>query len=120
MALALTATIAACGGGDDSKPASQQGAAKQARLELNGADKPTAAQFPAVQGRTLQDVANQFAPSDGQAGLASSVFTPGRNRLAFGVIDAQQKFVYGPSAVYIAKTPGDPAMGPIPAPADVL
>jgi len=120
MALALTATIAACGAGDDSKPASQQGAAKQARLQLNGADKPTAAQFPAVQGRTLQEVANQFAPNNGQAGLASSVFTPGKNRLAFGVIDAQQKFGYGPSALYLAKTPEDRAIGPIPAPADVL
>jgi len=116
----VAATITACGSSDDKKPASQQGAAKQARTQLNGADKPTAAQFPAAGGRTLQDVANTFSPSDGQAGLASSVFTPGKNRLAFGVIDAQQKFVYGPSAVYIAKTPGDPATGPIPAPADVL
>ena len=120
-AIALAATIAACGGGDDTKePASQQGAAKQARAQLNGADQPKASDFPAVQGRTLQEVANTFAPSEGQAGLASSVFTPGHNRVAFGVIDAAQKFVYGPSALYIAKTPEDKPVGPIPAPADVL
>jgi hypothetical protein len=120
-ALTVAATLAACGGSDDSKePASQQGAAKEARAQLNGADRPTAGDFPAVQGRSLQEVANQFAPSQGQAGLASSVFTPGKNRLAFGVIDAQQSFVYGPSALYVAPTPEDPAIGPIPAPADVL
>jgi hypothetical protein len=120
-ALTVAATLAACGGSDDSKePASQQGAAKEARAQLNGADRPAPGDFPAVQGRSLQEVANQFAPSQGQAGLASSVFTPGKNRLAFGVIDAQQSFVYGPSALYVAQTPEDSAIGPIPAPADVL
>ena len=119
-AVGLAAALAACGGGDDNEPASQQGAAKEARTQLNGADKPNSSDFPPVQGRSLQEVANTFAPSNGQAGLASSVFTPGHNRLAFGVIDASQKFVYGPSALYIAKTPEDKAIGPIPAPADVL
>jgi len=119
-AVCLITGLAACGSSDESEPASQQGAAKQARSQLNGADKPTAADFPAAQGKSLQEVADQFAPSDGQAGLASSVFTPGKNRLAFGVIDAQQKFVYGPSAIYLAQKPEDQAIGPIPAPADVL
>jgi hypothetical protein len=119
-AVALAAGLSACGSSDDSSPESDQGAAKQARTQLNGADKPKAADFPQPGGKSLQEVANQFAPSDGQAGLASSVFTPGKNRLAFGVIDAQQKFVYGPSAIYLAQTPQDKAIGPIPAPADVL
>jgi hypothetical protein len=119
-ALTLAAALGACGGSDDDKPASEQGAAQEARAHLNGADRPTAADFPPAQGRSLQEVANQFAPSDGQAGLASSVFTPGKNRLAFGVIDARQSFVYGPSAIYFAQTPEDKAIGPVPAPADVL
>jgi hypothetical protein len=119
-ALLACIAITACGSSDDGSPESNQGAAKQARSQLNGADKPTAAQFPATQGRSLQELANTFAPNPGQAGLASSVFTPGENRLAFGVIDQQQKFVYGPSAVYVAQKPGDPAVGPMPAPADVL
>ncbi len=120
VALGLAATVAACGSSDDKSPESNQGAAKQARSQLNGADKPKPADFPPASGSSLQDMANTFAPNSGQAGLASSVFTPGHNRLAFGVIDQQQKFVYGPSAVYFAKTPEDKAVGPIVAPADVL
>jgi len=36
------------------------------------------------------------------------------------VIDKSNNFVYGKSAVYIAKDPADPALGPFPAPADSL
>ena len=36
------------------------------------------------------------------------------------MIGADQKFVYGPTAVYLARTPGERPAGPIPAPADVL
>ena len=54
-------------------------------------------------------------------GLASSVFVAGReNRLAFGVIDQNAGFLYGPTAIYLARTPDSPAKGPYPAPADVL
>jgi hypothetical protein len=121
-ALSLSLLLGACGeSGDSDKPASEQGAAQEARANLNGADKPNAAAFPKPGGRTLEQLANtEFQPSNGQAGLATSVFTPGRNRLAFGVIGADQKFVYAPSAVYIARRPTDPAIGPIVAPADVL
>ena len=46
-------------------------------------------------------------------GLASSVFVAGReNRLAFGVIDQNAGFLYGPTAVYVARTPESPAKGP--------
>ena len=55
-----------------------------------------------------------------EAALAGSVFTVGRNRLAFGMIDADGKFVYGKSAVYVAPSPGAKARGPYPAPADLL
>ena len=53
-------------------------------------------------------------------GLATSVFAPGENRLAFGVIGNDNRFVYGKSAIYVAPTPSDPAEGPFPAPADPL
>jgi hypothetical protein len=120
-ALCVPSLLAACGSDDSDKPASEQGAAQEARASLNGADKPNLASFPKPGGRTLEQMANtEFQPSNGQAGLATSVFVPGRNRLAFGVIGADQKFVYGPSAVYIARKPTDPAIGPIVAPADVL
>ena len=121
-ASSLAFGAAACGGSDDSgKPASERGAAQEARASLNGADRPNPASFPKPGGRTLEQLAHsEFAPFDGQAGLATSVFTPGHNRLAFGVIGADQRFVYGPSAVYVARKPSDPAIGPIVAPADVL
>ena len=54
-------------------------------------------------------------------GLAGSVFLAGqRNRVAFGVIDSKAGFVYGKTALYVARTPDSPARGPYVAPADVL
>ena len=44
----------------------------------------------------------------------------GKDRLAFGMIDKQGQFLYGPTAVYVAPNPGAPAVGPFVAPADVL
>ena len=56
-----------------------------------------------------------------QLALASSVFTtPGDSRMAFGMINPDGTPVYGPTAVYVAPTPGAPAEGPFVAPADVL
>ena len=52
--------------------------------------------------------------------MATSVFTPGENRVAFGLIDRDQSFLYGPTAVYFARRPNAEAQGPIPAPADSL
>ena len=52
--------------------------------------------------------------------MATSVFTPGKNRVAFGMIDDQSGFVYGKTALYVAPTPDAKARGPFPAPADVL
>ena len=40
-----------------------------------------------------------------EVGLAGQTYITGDNRLAFGVIDSQGKFVYGKTAVYIAPTP---------------
>jgi hypothetical protein len=45
---------------------------------------------------------------------------PGDNRLAFGVLDNTNKFLYGKSAVYIARTPSSPAQGPFVAKPDPL
>ena len=55
-------------------------------------------------------------------GLAGSVFLAGEtNRLAFGVIDQHAGFVYGKTALYVARTPEAPRRkGPYVAPADVL
>ena len=48
--------------------------------------------------------------------MATSVFTPGKNRVAFGVIDDQSGFVYGKTALYVAPTPDSKALGPFPRP----
>jgi hypothetical protein len=121
MSLLLAGAIAGCGGGksqDQSKGSLPSSG--EVRKQLEQATASTAADFPAVQGRTLQQVADALDGTGPQVGLATSVFTPGRNRLGFGVIDPKTGFVYGKTAVYVADGPGKPARGPYPAPADLL
>ena len=119
--VAAAALLAAgCGGSDSAAPKPPPGVSKKDfAAELAAASTATVADFPAVKGRTLERLANS-ATAGNQVGFASSVFTPGQNRLAFGVVDKANSFVYGKSAVYVARDPGDPALGPYPAPADSL
>jgi hypothetical protein len=122
MALAAAvAVIAGCGGsgGDSGQPISNLPAAGGLRQQVAIAADPAKSDFPATGGRSLQAVADSLTGGV-EAGLAGSVFTVGRNRLAFGVIDKNGKYVYGKSAVYIAPSPNAKARGPYPAPADVL
>jgi hypothetical protein len=121
MALAAAlAVIAGCGGGgDDGQPIGNVPEKGGLRDQVAGAAAPAKSDFPAVQGRSLQAIADSVTGGV-EAGLAGSDFTVGRNRLAFGVIDAGGKFVYGKTAVYIAPSPNARARGPYPAPADVL
>jgi hypothetical protein len=117
---AAAAALTGCGGGSDSgQPISNVPEKGGLRAQVSQAADPARSDFPAVQGRSLQEVANSVTGGV-EAGLAGSVFTPGRNRLAFGVIDKDGKFVYGKTAVYIAPSPDAKARGPYPAPADVL
>jgi hypothetical protein len=121
LAAAGALAVAGCGGSDETGGAKPPpGVSKKdfAAL-LADASTSTAADFPATSGRTLQQVAG-IAKAGPQVGFATSVLTPGRDRLAFGVIDRSNNFVYGKSAVYIARRPDDPALGPYPAPADSL
>jgi hypothetical protein len=124
LAVALAAALAACGGGDDGGDGGADGgdrpAAAETRSRLNGADDPQLGLFPATRGRSLQAVADAIGATGTQIGLATSVFTPRDSRLAFGVLDEQNRFVYGQTAVYVAQDPGAPARGPFPAPADLL
>jgi hypothetical protein len=118
-ALAALATAAAgCGGsGSGGADANRQPAPPSPQVAAAG--HPRAADFPAPAGRTLQQLADTLAPGP-QAAPATSVYTPGTNRLAFGLLDAQGRFLYGPSAVYVARSPRAPAGGPFLAPADSL
>lgn len=70
--------------------------------------------------RPHADAIAALAKSQAKAGRATSVIEPGANRLAFGVIDDQNRFLYGRSAMYVARTANSPARGPYPAPADTL
>jgi hypothetical protein len=115
--------VAGCGGGSDSGPTGNAkpppGVAKSkfAALVADSA-KVTKADFEPARGRTLEQIAAHAAPA--QVGFASETFEPGPNRLAFGVLDNQNHFVYGRSAVYLARTQTGPARGPFVAPGDAL
>lgn len=58
--------------------------------------------FPFPNRRSLRALAQTLKPGP-QVGLAGSVLLPGVNRVAFGLIGQDQKFVYGPSARYLAR-----------------
>jgi hypothetical protein len=122
MALAAAVlAIAGCGsgkssGGDGTANVPASGGLRE---KVKGASAPAASDFPAVKGRSLQQIADSMQGGP-QVGLAGDTFTVGENRLAFGVIDADGQFIYGKTAVYVARTPDARAKGPYPAPADVL
>ena len=119
--IAAVLVVAGCGGGGkDSGDGTANVPDKDGlRAKVQAAAAPTAADFPSVDGRSLQEVADSMQGGP-EVGLAGQTYITGDNRLAFGVIDAQGQFVYGKTAVYIAPTPDAPAQGPFPAPADVL
>jgi hypothetical protein len=116
-ALALAGCGSSSEGGGSSSPNATAAPASSPALEQ--ARHPVASEFPRAQGRSLRQIANTLTPGP-QVGLATSLYTPGENRLAFGVIDANNEFVYGRSAVYVARRPDGPAKGPFLAPADSL
>jgi hypothetical protein len=121
--LVTGALLAGCGGDDGSSgdAVSQVPTAGGLQEKVRAAQAVRESDFPSASGKTLQQLAEEVKGGGStEAGLATSVFTVGRNRLAFGMIDDQGQFVYGPTAVYVAPTPGAPAEGPFPAPADVL
>ncbi|MEJ7825330.1 MAG: hypothetical protein WKF48_07855 [Solirubrobacteraceae bacterium] len=90
------------------------------RAQLNDATESQVGDFPATGGRSLQEVADGVGATGPQVGLASTVLIPGENRLAFGVIDPKNGFLYGKTAVYVADSSNAKAKGPFPAPADLL
>ena len=116
-------SLAGCGGsgGSSDDPVSQVPEKGGLRDRVAAAQNVDVTTFPSASGKTLQQVAQEVkGAGTTDVGLASSVFTVGKDRLAFGMIDKQGQFVYGPTAVYLAPNPGAPAQGPYAAPADVL
>jgi hypothetical protein len=121
--LSALLAVAGCGGGDDSPadPVSRVPAEGGLQDRVRAAASPAESDFPAAGGKTLAELAEEVKGGGlVEAGLATSVFTVGDARVAFGVIDDQGQFVYGKTAVYVARAPGKPAKGPFVAPADVL
>jgi hypothetical protein len=118
-AAALGALAATCGGdtGEPSPPPGQS--ESQFERSLERAASVTAADFEQPRGRTLQQIAETVRAGP-RVGLATSEYTPGENRLAFGVVDQDNRFLYGKTAVYLATTPQSKAEGPFPAPASSL
>lgn len=129
LALAVAVLPAGCGGGDAeeaevvSAPRTAPAAANPARdrfeAQVRTASAAESADFPAARGRTLQQIADLVDPGP-QVGLATSVYTPGRNRFAFGVIGADSRLIFAPSAIYVAPDAGRPARGPFVAELDPL
>ena len=122
LAASCAALLAGGCGGGESDNAGDQPAAAQQRAMLNGADTPSREDFPVPsKGQSLQAFADSIGATGTQIGLATTVFTPGENRLAFGVLNDKNAFVYAPSAVYVARSPGSRrVLGPYLAPADLL
>jgi hypothetical protein len=117
-------SIVGCGGdsgGSSKDPVEQVSSEGGLRDRVRAAQQVDTSAFPSAAGKTLQQVAAEVKGAGKvEAGLASSVFTVGESRFAFGMIDDQGQFVYGPTAVYVAPGPDQPAEGPFAAPADVL
>ena len=113
--------VAGCGGDDDQRTrggaeGAESGGPSSAVLE--SARSPKRSDFPDAKGRSLEQISSKLPAVT--LGLATSVFTPGENRLAFGMLDDERSFIYGRSAVYLSRTPRGRALGPFLAPADPL
>ena len=111
-ALALAAGCGGDGGEDaPSDPAARVPTGIQA--QVRAAQDPQASEFPDPAGKSLQALADEIGGGP-EMGMASSVFVAGRpNRLAFGMIDQDAGFLYGKSAVYVARYAGGQGAGPV-------
>jgi hypothetical protein len=125
--LAALATLAGCGSSgstSSTSAASSSTAAKSSATlppavsELPAAAHPSPGTFPAVHGRTLQQLAS-VVHSSAQFGAATGTFTPGTRRLAFALNTNSGAFIYAPTVVYVASGPNShDVAGPLAAPAD--
>ncbi len=130
--VAVSAVLAGCGSSSSSNTASQaatsagatttsalSSAAVPAVADLSAAVHPQVSQFPSSSGKSLKDLGT-LAKSSVNLGAATGTFTPGTQRYAFALTTNAGKFVYAPTAIYVASNPGAPAKGPYLAPADPM
>ena len=114
-ACAVAVAIAGCGEDADSTQQDPETVAQQP----DAAAAPEPDQFPSSAGKTLKELA-EGARSGTTFVPATATFTPGENRVAFGLVNQDNEFLYAPTAIYIGRTPGSAAQGPYLAPADSL
>ena len=120
-ALGLAAlALASCGGGDDDgDPAKGESSGQSFEAVVADAQRVDTKSFPPSDGKTLQQLSSKVLGVN--LGLATSIYTPGRNRIAFGILDEKKAFVYGPTVLYLSRNPSSgQVIGPIAAPADPL
>jgi hypothetical protein len=120
LPLVLAALALSACGTDSEDPIERVPAEGGVREQVGAAQQVSPSDFPGTKGRTFDDLAAELGARDGEAALATSVFTPGKNRLAFGTISDDGRFVYGKSAVYVGDPQGKQVAGPFVAPADLL
>jgi hypothetical protein len=124
VALALAAAAAAgCGdssGGSGGGASSPNATPPPPPPDVARAAHPARADFPAVRGRTLRQLADSLYGSGPQVAPATTDYVPGRNRVAFGLIEQDGTLLYGDTAVYAARGEHAKARGPFLAPADSL
>ena len=118
----LVALLAGCGGSDEAERDPIANVSSEVREEVAAAQKVDVADFPKPRaGQTIEQFAQQFDASGPQAIAGTSVYRTPESRVAFGLLDAEQKFNYGATVVYVAPYKGGGAVkGPFAAPADVL
>jgi len=117
LALLLATLALGCGGDDDG--AEGDGETRTFEQEPEASADPKPSDFPRPNGRSMQEIAD-LSVSGFTASPATSHYVPGRNRYAFGVVSEGGEFVYGPTAVYVGRSPDAPAEGPFLAPSDSL
>jgi hypothetical protein len=130
----LSAIVLAACGSSSARPSSQSSAARgpsrtaststsatapASAPGLATAEDTSAHAFPATHRRTLRQL-SKLAVASVQLGAATGTFTPGTRRFAFALTDRAGSFLYAPTALYIARSPGAPAQGPFLAPADPM
>jgi hypothetical protein len=121
LLMLCAAVLAGCGGTDEAERDPIANVSSEARDEVAAAQDVDPADFPEpAAGQTIEEFAQQFEAAGPQAIAGTSIYRTPESRVAFGLLDEEQKFNYGPTVVYVAPYKGGEVAGPYPAPADVL
>ena len=130
----VAALLAGCGGSGNQSTATQVRTASTQTVaippqttpvlppavdQLGAAQRPLSSQFPAAGARSLSTLA-RLVGGTGTLGEATGTYTIGRQRFAFALTDKANRYIYAPTAIYLAATPTSPASGPFLAPADLM